>query len=501
MTVIEDIGEVLPFAKKHMFNQSNKANTENNNTSSYSNEVNVTLKSLWPEPDWKNLYANGYPKNLLAAIYSHYHSLRSKPKDDETFSQNGVKITPDMWKEAYIESIYFIKEWCENTISLEGLKNISKAFNEHFGITKSSKITYQQYAAGKNTGKTLFHALKAGGKFNEYKRLLPLLDWPNSVEAKKIKLFPMEFTKKSSPDVFYMLCDVNLKSLSWQTDAKEHPTYESAVNELLEKHADSFTVKSSGNTSELYIPRKKIRDLINAPDEFNNITAHSLMSHFGFRGIQFGNALSNKERQLFVSNTYHAFQVICSILNIPPKWVGFGGLGLAFGARGFGSAAAHYEPRLNIINLTRFNGAGSIAHEFFHSIDSRLAKKCGFADELYSELPYKTGNESIQKRLNAFNAIIAACTDRSKNYYKCAKQLEEQKGGGNYWASNCELLARAFEAYIQDTIENEGLGSEWASIGTKESDYKKEMHPYPTGQERLQLNRMFMYELRIVFES
>jgi hypothetical protein len=500
MEKIVDTGEILPHAKKHLINKYNPApNTEDTSSKS---TVRVTLKSLWTEPDWKELYAEGYPKDLLATIYGHYHSLRSKPKEDRGFSQGGIKITVDMWRDAYIESVYFIKEWCESAVSLEGLKDISLEFKSHFNITKSSKVDYQLYAAGRNTGKTWFHALGSTGKFGEYKKLLPYLDWPNNVAAKNIKLFPIKLTKKSTSKSFYHLCDVNLKSLSWASNAIEFLTYEDAVNELVVVHGDSFILKPHDNdNNDLYVPRKKLNDLVNAPHDFDNISANSLIKDFGFRGVQFGNALSNKERQLFISNTYHAFKVIASILNIPTRWIGFGGLGLAFGARGSGSAAAHYEPTLNIINLTRFNGAGSIAHEFFHSVDNRLAKKCGYPEQLYSELSFKPEHADIKERIGAFNRILSACTNKSSDYYQCAKSLGGQKGARKYWSLNCELMARAFESYIQDVIDEENLGSDWASIKTKEEDYKKEMHPYPIGSDRLLLNEVFKKELKILFSA
>tara|TARA_B100000446_G_scaffold83930_1_gene79183 strand:- start:9014 stop:10513 length:1500 start_codon:yes stop_codon:yes gene_type:complete len=499
MAAIEDTGELLPYAKKHMLCQ--KQGSSEKSLPNNKDVEQITLKSLWPEPDWKGLYAEGYPKDLLATIYGYYHSLRAKPKEDAGFSQSGVKITVDMWKKAYIESVYFIKEWCESAISLESLNNIDKAFRSHFDITKNSKVDYQLYAAGRNTGKTWFHALGSPGKFDEYKRLLPYLDWPINVVAKNINLFPIELTKRSNGVSFYLLCDVNLKSLSWAHNSIEYPTYEDAVNGLLNEHSDTFLLKTNNGDGELYIPRKKIKNLVNAPEHFDTISASSLMNDFGFRGIQFGNALSNNERQLFISNTYHAFQVIALILNIPTKWIGFGGLGLAFGARGSGNAAAHFEPTLNIINLTRFNGPGAIAHEFFHSIDNRLAKKCGYPDKLYSELSFIPDNDDIQQRINAFKVILVSCTDKNSSYYKCAKALGSQKGGRKYWTENCELMARAFEAYIQDTIEEKNLESEWASTGTKEMDYKSEMHPYPTGKERSILNEIFKNELKVVFQQ
>ena len=44
-------------------------------------------------------------------------------------------------------------------------------------------------------------------------------------------------------------------------------------------------------------------------------------------------------------------------------------LSIAFGARGQGSAVAHYEPAREVINLTKMRGAGSLAHEWGHALD------------------------------------------------------------------------------------------------------------------------------------
>ena len=51
-------------------------------------------------------------------------------------------------------------------------------------------------------------------------------------------------------------------------------------------------------------------------------------------------------------------------------WYVDGSLGLAFGARGVGgknAALAHYEPDTKVINLTKYGGAGCVAHEWFHA--------------------------------------------------------------------------------------------------------------------------------------
>jgi hypothetical protein len=61
---------------------------------------------------------------------------------------------------------------------------------------------------------------------------------------------------------------------------------------------------------------------------------------------------------------------LADTLGIPAETLSLGGqLGLAFGARGKGRAAAHYEPGKLVINLTKLSGAGTLAHEWGHALD------------------------------------------------------------------------------------------------------------------------------------
>ncbi|TMS80565.1 LPD1 domain-containing protein [Pseudoalteromonas sp. S554] len=502
MESILDVGEYLPYAKKH---HGHIADPDSLNSNCNNNRLSpVTLKYLWPEPDWVELFNIGYPKDLLARIYSYYHGLRLKPKVGVHLREDGVDITDLMWEDAFIKSILFIRDWCESASSLASFDVFNKAFKKHLNINDGSKNSYQLYAAGRNTGRTMFHALSPKGKYKEYETLLPYLDWPNSVNAKNIKLFPIKLINKHSKKAFYRLCDVNFKSVSWrevdENITNKFDTYESAVTALVKNHGSQF-VSTPKAPLNLYTPKKVINNLMGAPTKFNSVSAEMLLRDFAFRGIQFGNALSNIERQTFISNTYHALVVLSEILEIPQRWIGAGALGLAFGARGSGSAAAHYEPSLNIINLTRFNGAGSIAHEFFHSIDNRLAKKCGHNETLYSELTKKPDHIDITHRLDAFNKITSHCIDKNSQYYNRALSIDGQKGTKKYWSLPSELIARAFEAYIQDRTEGMNISNQWLSFGTKESDHRYDMHPYPIGDERIFLNSLFNSELQQLFAA
>ena len=70
---------------------------------------------------------------------------------------------------------------------------------------------------------------------------------------------------------------------------------------------------------------------------------------------------------------------LAEVLNLPSRALSLNGtLGLAFGSRGKGgknAPLAHYEHEKVLINLTKKNGAGSLGHEWFHSLDNYFGRQ------------------------------------------------------------------------------------------------------------------------------
>ena len=111
----------------------------------------------------------------------------------------------------------------------------------------------------------------------------------------------------------------------------------------------------------------------NMPDyrKGNNITPQDILDTFGFRGGEFGNWLNAEERQQFLNYAYDALMDLSNVIGVSPKALSLNGeLSIAFGARGRQGAKAHYEPTKAVINLTKMNGAGSLAHEWAHAMDN-----------------------------------------------------------------------------------------------------------------------------------
>lgn len=107
-----------------------------------------------------------------------------------------------------------------------------------------------------------------------------------------------------------------------------------------------------------------------------DITSQDMIDVFGFRGVEFGEWLPQDERQIVLNEAYAACRALAEVTGLPERMMSLDGtLAIAFGSRGKGRAMAHYEPDLKVFNLTRMNGAGSMAHEWAHALDYFLSQK------------------------------------------------------------------------------------------------------------------------------
>jgi hypothetical protein len=101
-----------------------------------------------------------------------------------------------------------------------------------------------------------------------------------------------------------------------------------------------------------------------------DVTSEDFVRDMGFRGVEFGLWSAQDERQRILNMAYDGLMDLAEIMGVPPKAMSLNGtLGMAFGARGGGRFAAHYEPGKLVINMTKIRGGGSMAHEWAHAMD------------------------------------------------------------------------------------------------------------------------------------
>jgi hypothetical protein len=338
-------------------------------------------------------------------------------------------------------------------------------------------------------------------------RWLAKLGWPKLQKAFVSNVFPIE-TKP---------CDWGLYAIKgnrgFPVSSDRYSNEGDALKAVLER------IDMDGAPQ---VERKKIfnpvkpevsKYLANPGLEEDSISIERLMKDFGISGIQFGNTLSNTERHNWVRNVYISFHVLEKIIQpANPKWLGLGGIKLAFGARGSSTAVAHFETSLNVINLTRQKGPGSLAHEWFHALDHRLGRSINweFASQNFRKGSHQVASKDPKVlRACEISFISGAIHDRTiageTSLLTRAHQLDSQtqrwKRRG-YWSLPEELTARAFEAFIQDSWMEIGLDGSWLASGTLPTDYDTahtSMHPYPLGDERALLNRRFSKLVELLF--
>ncbi|CAB5675302.1 LPD5 domain-containing protein [Comamonas aquatica] len=205
-----------------------------------------------------------------------------------------------------------------------------------------------------------------------------------------------------------------------------------------------------------------------------DVTPEQFREAFGFRGVEFGNWVEQGRRQQDLNDAFDALMDMAAVLQLPPKAISLNGeLGLAFGARGSGGknpAAAHYERGKVVINLTKKSGAGSLGHEWWHAVDNYFARMRGQADGMLTQAsdvsvlsrgPAKTfaPNANVRPEMvQAFAEVIKAINNTS---LRARAAVLDARRAKEYWGTDPELSARAFESYLIAKLEDQNASNDY----------------------------------------
>ncbi len=193
--------------------------------------------------------------------------------------------------------------------------------------------------------------------------------------------------------------------------------------------------------------------------------AEYLTKTAGMRGIQWGNSVTDDEREHHLGHVANSFKDLTDILELPEEMGSFNGkLGLAIGARGKGTALAHYEPSTNVINLTRKGGVGSLAHEWGHFFDKTIAQTHGIAGSAFLSEHVAFQDSEVSKAMDELTKSEAWGEHRADSR-KTLRAMQElgMSEKASYWLSTREMFARAFEIYVQHKLKGEGRKNTYLS--------------------------------------
>lgn len=511
MTKLDDVGEYIPYAAKHLRGQESSEDGGDADGAYDGRQLadgrakqirrEYALAKLWPEPDWVGMVRDGKQEKTVAYMAMFYHSLNKCPRTEKCRSD----IDAEDWPAAYAEALIHLRQLFIETHTLEDARNITSRLAKRLGKSLSqignerASRNLVFWAAGKGTSR-----LQSPGYLSLHQTLIAkhlfALGWPHhgkALLASKLTPFP----------------DNNAGKTEWRVGKArgrsvyfEDGIYQSAeeacakIVSILEAEAAS---KSANQKPDAEVIDKKpeisLSEAMAARDgqdwrKGRNVTAEELMETFALRGVQFGASIPKSERQQWVNAAFDALADLADIIGWPRSWLGFKGeLALAIGARGRKGNAAHYEPSLKVINLTRRAGAGTLAHEWAHGFDFRVGRtlyqsaKHSASEVLVSHLdtPGRSALTPISLAIKATLDAIYHKPGSSHHYskfYLAARALDSKRP---YWSTAAEMFARAIEAFVDDELLANGQASPLLVHGTMLEKLTKQ---YPCDEERIMAN-------------
>lgn len=204
------------------------------------------------------------------------------------------------------------------------------------------------------------------------------------------------------------------------------------------------------------------------------------------KALEFGHWTTQNERLDFLACSDISFSDIKKITGF--KNIGFGKIGVAYGARGMGGGAiAHFEPGTFMINLTKQYGFGAFAHEYGHAIDYFFG---GYIDQIPGCFSLSGGRSTATKtddrnydgslRFLMDKVMTSVIWKNKKEFSEMYNYLKRKKEPGGYWFRRTELFARAFEKYVHYKLLKKKIRNDFllhtkyeSGVYLSDSDFKR----------------------------
>ncbi|OKB76134.1 LPD38 domain-containing protein [Escherichia coli] len=518
---IEDFGEEIKGAAKHRYAQLAETLGKTLEDRDY---VTQPLSKLFPKPDYAKLASEGADADTLAMIALYRSDIPVKTKHNTAG-----------WGESVKKVRHSVSEMLNGTVSAKRLAEwmegrMPSRYADTWQLLRTLPPSQMDKASAYRVVSGVYQA--AGGKrYDPPQKLYSLRNKDNKgsnlffSESRdellaKAKVWFAEQEEKSqakgdektapSPDdkirfdVYRNTRSGDIFIAYGKNKMRVRGGFKSAsdARKYIDSHRDELVrhVKEMREISREEQRNATNRDRTGPERRKGNVSPEQFSDAFGFRGVQFGNYVEGPRRQADLNRAYDSLHDLADVLNVPTKALSLNGrLGLAFGARGKGKAAAHYEPGEVAINLTKGNGPGALAHEWFHSLDNYFgrydvstdgkitsggdymteAQRAGrvFKDGRYVDAEYPVRQEVY----DAFKGVIQAI--KNSDMPRRSALLDEVRSKP-YWSTDVEMAARAFERYVQDKARMAGVENDYLVNIRKAPEHNTDnTWAYPTNAE------------------
>lgn len=439
--IIDDFGEKIGGARKELWGKHGLTSAFLMSMTLQERELLVTRENVWPKPNYRKLAEGGMDLWRIGVMKETYDSLRKAP----AYHSNSSPEERDEIRRTYIDAVTQLRDIIFNS---ETLEQVIYEWNQYVGFDGGFDDVHRTMRFQLGSAYSLFAYRDL--KNNPNKQFFESIIKRFERNAGKLTVDPIRkrWFFGTQDGEFY----ANGKGQYFGKRNNGFKTLEEALawarqkEEELNKERTPSGSRGSGVTN----PEDRVgRDWRSG----RNISGEDLIAAFGFRGGEFGNWVNQKERQQALNAAYDALMDLSAVLNLPLKALSLNGeLGIAFGSRGIANASAHYEPSKIVINLTKLNGGGSLAHEWAHAMDDYFGRRHhqGRPAQWVTERNFGDMRSELKAAFSrVMDSIYKDEWGNLTEFYKAAARVKTNK---KYWTSDIELFARAFAFYVSKRI-------------------------------------------------
>lgn len=487
---IEDVGEKIGGARKDVWS----GFRDDIGAVSDDAIAELPLSKVWPQPDYQKLIDAGHDAGTVAMVRSLRDAIPAKPR--QSFKVH-------RWAAQVKELRAFALEMLDGQMPHQKLRTeLLKAGSRDLrGIAGRAElyeaVGHGQSLEGITFGEHFYTLYK--GKPNvtlwaveQAAKSSSFGNWPRELATGDTKEQALEAFKKLHANQAKQEAKANVPSFDiWSTRRTGEIHVGKKIGRNYAELAGPFkTVREAReyrdqNLDALTTKLEKYKEVPVERADTNrprvgqdmrqglDVTPEQFREAFGFRGVEFGNWVEQGRRQQDLNDAFDALMDMAAVLQLPPKAISLNGeLGLAFGARGSGGknpAAAHYERGKVVINLTKKSGAGSLGHEWWHAVDNYFSRMRSSASGYMTEssdvnaaakgYKYFPRGEGVRPAMiEAFGAVMRSINSTALRA-RSAK-LDERRTK-DYWSTDVELSARAFESYLIAKLEDQNASNDY----------------------------------------
>lgn len=358
---IEDAGEKIGGARKDRWAARGLALSDLEGMTQGEAFQFVTKEQVWPKPDYAKMVEDGITPEAAAGLKLLRDSLAAKPKTDS-----------DEARRDYIETMGIVRELLADVTMISDLDGIQTKLFDAIGYSTDWKLSRTEEQ--KEPRRKLFSIAK-GNRFgfsigyaekNKIRKMVAEGFPTSKAEPWTRRFRVVNYERKNAERPWFVAGNTQANRRIMIEEGFATQAEAEAAAKALYENKDDDGNKKAPERPHLDEVRRTGEDVRAGRD----ISSEDFIAAFGFRGVEYGNWAAGDERQKITNLAFEAMHDLASVLGIPPKALSLDGqLAMAFGARGASRFAAHYEPGKLVINMTKLNGAGSLAHEWGHALD------------------------------------------------------------------------------------------------------------------------------------